>query len=50
MEATNEMVGVGISSFLSVMGGSALRAKYRELENDPKVKCKCRKGKRLYDH
>ena len=24
---------------------SALRAKYRELSNDPKVKCKCKKGK-----
>ena len=24
---------------------SALRAKYRELENDPEVKCKCKKGK-----
>ena len=24
---------------------AALRAKYRELENDPEVKCKCRKGK-----
>ena len=22
---------------------SALRAKYRELENDPEIKCKCRK-------
>ena len=24
---------------------SALRAKYRELENDPEIKCKCRRGK-----
>ena len=41
-----QLTWVGVKSKCNCQDyAAALRAKYRELENDPKIKCKCKRGK-----